>query len=352
MSKTMKLPLKARRWRSRARFALGASAALATAVLAASRTAPLQLLGHTDIPGYTGDFDAITPDPARNRLFMAAEDHGTVEVFDLATGKHLRTLTTFRTPHQIFLVPGTHRMIITDGGKDGTAIVDTRTYKVLGHIKLAPGADEAYYDPSTRHYFIVTGGEDVDMKICYLNEIDPWTGKVLAQLKFDSNHTETLRAEQHGNRMFINVADKNEVDVLSKSPLEVIARWPIVGAKKNLTMALDEPDHRLFVVTRDPTRMFVLDTDTGRTVQVLDVAAVNDGVFWDAKRRRIYVPGAALGEVGVYRVGQGGHVKEIARVPSAAGGKSGAFSPQLDELWVAASPGKRTGGEILWYRVH
>jgi hypothetical protein len=351
MYKTIKLPVKARRGQSLARFALGASAVLATAVLAASQTAPLRLLGHTDIPGYTGDFDAITPDPARNRLFMAAEDHGTVEVFDLATGKHLRTLTSFRTPHQIFLVPGTHRMIVTDGGKEGTAIVDTGTYKVLGHIKLARGADEAYYDPSTRHYFIVTGGEDVDMKVCYLNEIDPWTGKVLAQLRFDSNHTETLRAEQHGKRMFINVADRNEVDVLSKSPLKVIARWPIVGAKKNLTMALDEPDHRLFVVTRDPTRMFVLDTDTGRTVQVLDVPAVNDGVFWDAKRRRIYVPGAAVGEVGVYQVRPDGQVKEIGRMPSAAGGKSGAFSPQLDELWVAASPGRRTGGEILWYRV-
>ncbi len=342
-----------RRFVTAAAFALAASAGLTAAALAASppRPLPLQLLGHTDIPGYTGDFDAITVDPALDRIFMAAEDHGSVEVFNLRTGRHLRTLTTFGTPHQIFLVPGTHRMIVTDGGKDGTAIVDTRTYQVLGHIKLAPGADEAYYDPSTRHYFIVTGGEDVDMKVCYLNEIDPWTGRVLAQLKFDSNHTETLRAEQHGDRMFINVADRNEVDVLSKNPLEVIARWPIAGANKNLTMALDEADHRLFVVTREPTRMYVLDTGSGRTVQVLDVPAVNDGVFWDATRKRIYIPGARKGEVGIYQVGEGGRVTEIARVPSAIGGKSGAFSPQLAEMWVAASPGKRTGGEILWYRV-
>jgi DNA-binding beta-propeller fold protein YncE len=328
-----------------------AGLSLAAVALAGSQQQPLKPLGHTNIPGYTGDFDAITPDPALNRIFMAAEDHGTVEVFNLETGEHLRTLTTFGTPHQIFLVPGTRRMIVTDSGKDGTAIVDTVTYKVLGHIKLAPGADEAYYDPSTRHYFIVTGGEDVDMKVCYLNEIDPWTGRVLARLKFDSHHTETLRAEQQGDRMFINLADKNEVDVLSKSPLEVIARWPIVGAKKNLTMALDEPDHRLFVVTRDPTRMFVLDSDSGRAVQVVDVPAVNDGVFWDAKRKRLYVPGAANGEVGVYQLLDRDHVKEIARVPTAVGGKSGAFSPKLDELWVAASPGERVGGEILWYRV-
>lgn len=343
--------MKLRRFVRLAAFAVAASAGVTAGALAAPQRAPLELLGHTDVPGYTGDFDAVTPDPALNRIFMAAEDHGTVEVFDLETGRHLKTLTTFGTPHQIFLVPGTQRMIVTDSGKEGTAIVDSRTYRVLGHIKLAPGADEAYYDPSTRHYFIVTGGEDVSMRVCYLNEIDPWTGSVLAQLKFDSHHTETLRAEQHGNRMFINVADKNEVDVLSKNPLRVIARWPIRGARKNLTMALDEADHRLFVVTRNPTKMFVLDTDNGRTVQVVDVPAVNDGVFWDPKRRRIYVPGAASGQVGVYQVVDPDHVEEIARVPSAVGGKSGAFSAKLDELWVAASPGKRVGGEVLWYRV-
>lgn len=341
-----------RRLLTLAGFALAAATGSAPAALAAQLSAPLTLLGHSDISGYTGDFDAITPDPALNRIFMAAEDHGTVEVFNLRTGEHLRTLKTFGTPHQIFLVPGTHRMIVTDSGKAGTAIVDTRSFKVLGHIKLAPGADEAYYDPSARHYFIVTGGEDVNMKVCYLNEIDPWTGRVLARLKFDSHHTETLRAEQHGGRMFINVADKNEVDVLSKQPLAVIGRWKIVGAKKNLTMALDESDHRLFVVTRNPTRMFVLNSDNGKTVQVLRVPAVNDGVFWDARRKRIYVPGAARGQVGIYQLVDPDHVKEIGRVASAMGGKSGAFSPQLDELWVAASPGTRVGGEILWYRVH
>ena len=338
------------------RFATIASFALAAlptyaAPAAAPPPEPLKLLGHTTIPGYTGDLDAITPDAPLNRLYVAAEDHGTVEVFELKSGRHVKTLTTFDTPHGIFLVPGTHRMIVTDSGKGFTRIVDTRTFKVLGRIELAPGADESYYDASSRRLYIVTGGEDVDMKVCFLNEIDPWTGRVLRQLKFNSNHTETLRAEQNGDRMFINIADKSEVDVVSKKTLAVTARWPIVGAKDNLTLALDEPDHRLFVVTRNPSKMFVLDTDNGRTVQVIDVPAVNDGVFWDAARKRIYVPGAASGQIGVYQLRDPDHVEEIARVPSAIGGKSGAFAPELNELWVAVSPGKRVGGEILWYRV-
>ncbi|HVC02220.1 MAG TPA: hypothetical protein VND80_08455 [Steroidobacteraceae bacterium] len=325
-----------------------ACAACAARASIGSANEPLRLLGRTEIPGYTGDFDHVAADIADNRLFMAAEDHGTLEVFNLRSGAHLRTLTTFNTPHGIFLVPGTHRMIVTDSGKGFSRILSTRTYRVLGRIKLAPGADSSVYDPSTGRFYIVTGGGDVGMKVSYLNEIDPRSGRLLRRLRFDSNHTEAIQAEQHGDRLFVNIADKNYVAVVDKKSFKVVARWPIVGARTNLSMALDEPDHRLFVVTRNPTRMFVLDTNDGKTVASVGVPAIVDGVFWDAARKRIYVPGA-VGEVGVYQEIDPDHYRELARVPSAIGAKSGLYVPQLNRLYLAASPGKRVGGALLWF---
>ncbi|MDE2110100.1 MAG: hypothetical protein KGJ79_03080 [Alphaproteobacteria bacterium] len=281
-------------------------------------------------------------------MYLAAEDHGTLEVFNLATGKHEKTLHVVDTPHSIFFVPGTDRMIVTDSGNDLSPILDDTSYKVLGHIKLALGADSSVYDPSTGHFYIVSGGKDVGMKVSYLNEIDPKTGQLLRQLRFDSDHTEAVRAERHGNRLFVNIADKNYVAVVDKTTFKVVARWPINGAQTNLCMALDEPDHRLFVVTRNPTKMFVLNTDDGKTVATVDIPAIVDGVFYDSARKRIYVPGA-VGEIGVYQQVDPDHYKELARVPSAEGAKSGLLVPQLNRFYVAASPGKRVGGAILWY---
>jgi DNA-binding beta-propeller fold protein YncE len=311
---------------------------------------PLALLHRSDLPGYDGDFDHLFADTGENKLFVAAEDHSTVEVFNLKTGEHLKTLTTFKTPHAFFLVPGTHRLIVTDNS--GPRIIDDRTYQVLGKIDLAPGADTEYYDTSTGHLFIVSGGDDVNLKNCWLNEIDPATWKVLRQLEFDSDHVEAVQAEQQGERMFINVADKNEVDIVDKKTLKVTGRWPIIGAATNLAMALDERDHRLFVVTRKPTALFVLNTDNGHTVATLDVPAVNDGVYFDAARKRLYIPGA-VGEVGVYQEIDPDHYREIARVPSVPGGKSELFAPQLNELFVAISPHYNTppAGAVLWYKV-
>jgi hypothetical protein len=317
---------------------------------AAASAQPLVLLHRSDVPGYDGDFDHLFADTGENKLFVAAEDHGTVEVFSLKSGKHLKTLTTFKTPHAFFLVPRSHRLIVTDDG--GPRIIDDRTYQLLGKIDVAPGADTEYYDASTGHLYIVSGGGDVNLRNCWLNEIDPATGRVLRRLKFDSDHVEAVAAEQHGDRMFINIADRNEVDVIDKKTLRIIAHWPIAGAETNLSMALDEPDHRLFIVTRRPTQMFVLDTANGRTVAMLDVPAVVDGLYFDAARKRIYVPGA-VGEVGVYQETDPDHYREIARVPSAPGGKSELFVPALNELFVAISPRYNTppAGAVLWYEV-
>lgn len=324
-----------RHWPRLARLAL-LGTLFATAIATAAGR-PLVPLGRSTFPGYDGDVDHLFADLQENKLFVAAEDHGTVEVFNLESGRLLRTLTTFKTPHAFFLVPGTHRIIVTDDA--GPRIIDDRTYRVLGYLTLHPsaGADTEYYDPSTRHLFIVSGGSDVHMRRCWLSEIDPWTGRVLRRHAFNSAHVEALRAEQHSDRMFINIADRNEVDVLSKKTLNVIARWPIVGARTNLAMSLDDAHHRLFIVTRNPTRLIVLDTHNGKTVAMLNVPAVNDGTDFDAARERLYVPGA-VGQVGVVQEITPNHFREIARIASAAGAKSSTYVPQLSELILGISP--------------
>ncbi|MDT9702796.1 hypothetical protein, partial [Streptomyces sp. P17] len=50
-----------------------------------------------------------------NRLFLAAEDHGTLEVFDLKSGAHLKTVTGFETPHSIFYVPSNTTSSVRSG---------------------------------------------------------------------------------------------------------------------------------------------------------------------------------------------------------------------------------------------
>src|SRR6202051_3587230 len=62
---------------------------------------PLRLIKTIFLPGYAGDFEHFAADIKGNRLFLIAEDHKTVEVLDIRTGRRIHTITGFGQPHAI-----------------------------------------------------------------------------------------------------------------------------------------------------------------------------------------------------------------------------------------------------------
>jgi hypothetical protein len=316
---------------------------------AVSGSPGLVLQGRTELPDYTGDFDHLAADPGSNRLLLAAEDHGTLEVFNLKTGQHLRTVTGFETPHSIHLIPGKHRILISDGSTT-LKLLDYPTLAHAGEIKLHPGADSFGLDESTGHLYIVTGGKDVKMKDSWLEELDPQTGKQLGAVHFDADHVEALAVEQHGPNAYINVTDKNELDVIDKHGLAIKAKWPIHEATENALVQLDEETRRLFIVTRDPARMLVLDADSGKTLASFKAPGHADGEVFDAANQRVYVTGGE-GWIGEYQEIDSSHFVELPRVSSAAGAKTVLLVSDLHRLYVGVSPGERKGGALLWFDV-
>src|SRR5258708_17132575 len=78
----------------------------------------------------------------------------------------------------------------------------------------------------------------------------------------------------------------------------------------------------------------VLDTETGKVVASLETEADVDDVFHDVTRRRVYVIGGG-GSVVVYDQGSPDRYGERARVRTAAGARTGLFSPESGQLFVA-----------------
>ena len=54
-------------------------------------------------------------------------------------------------------------------------------------------------------------------------------------------------------------------------------------------MALDEASHRVIAVFRHPARVGVFGEKDGRLVTSFETCGDSDDVFFDAKRRRLYV---------------------------------------------------------------
>lgn len=317
----------------------------------AQERAPLTPLWTASLHGYSGDFDHFAVDQARGRLLLAAEDHATLEVFNLDTGKHLRTITGFGAPHTILVRPDSPTILVTDSGKSMSKLLDADTYEKKGTIPLIEGADSGGYDAAANIFYVVTGGKDVDMATADLEAINPSTGQLLGKIEFKDNHVEAMALEKNGNRIFINLAQTNKLAVVDRTTMKEIAEWPIAPAEQNAMVAFDEPHHRLFVVCRKPGMVVVVNSDTGEVTNTLPAPLRADELLYDAAASRLYVPGGE-GYLGVYDTSDPDHLKEVAKVTTAPGAKTGILLPDKKEIVLAVSPGDTNAlAKVLAYSI-
>src|ERR1700742_4671524 len=99
-------------------FTVAASLLLSVSSLYAANTAPLRLLKTTPLPAVTGgDFDHFAVDRTNNRLYVAAEVYGSIEVFDLRTGEHLQSVRgVVKSPRKIALLEDKGELLVNDAG--------------------------------------------------------------------------------------------------------------------------------------------------------------------------------------------------------------------------------------------
>jgi len=296
---------------------------------------PLKLIVTTQMPGFTGDFDHFGLDLKGNRLFLAAEDQKTVEVFDLRTGNRIHSIEGFGHPLTMVYLPEADRLVVTNGDTDDVALVDCKEYKIINTLKLRRGVDHSAFNPGNK-YFYVENGATPDGKSHSLAIIDTKSFKVVGEisgLSGDSN--EGMVIDRAGKKLFVNLTGSDEVGVIDLETSQIIAKWPLPGVHVAHAIALDEANHRLFTATRKPPQFVVFNTDTGKVVASLPCVGVNSDMSLDIARKRIYITGSDTATV----IGQrdADHYEHIAEVPTAYRAKSSIFVPKLKRLYVADS---------------
>src|ERR1700716_3523806 len=103
----------------------------------AQSPAPLRLVGKLTMPASVqGKFDHLGIDQKHGRLFVAAESAHQVLVFDLKSGKYLRSIEGIDIPHAIFVREDRNRIYVTDGGPGALKVYDGDTYALLKTIPL------------------------------------------------------------------------------------------------------------------------------------------------------------------------------------------------------------------------
>jgi hypothetical protein len=165
-----------------------------------------------------------------------------------------------------------------------------------------------------------------------------------------TTHPEAFELEKNGKRIFVNVPNSRRVAAIDRDKGEVIANWKTDLAFGNFPMALDEAHHRLFVGCRLPSKLVVLNTESGDVVAKIDISGDPDDVFYDGKRRRIYAI-CGVGKIDIIEQTDANTYKAFAKIDTANGARTGLFLPERGTLFVAVPHRASQKAEIRAYDV-
>jgi len=312
---------------------------------------PLKLVETISLPGLKdGDFDHFAIDLEAHRLFLTGEENDKVLVFDTSTNKLIHTIEESKAPHAILYRADLKRLFVVEGDASAVKVYDGVSYKPIDEIKVSIDADSIAYDASTHYLYVVNGGREAHTPYSLISVIDTNTSKKLRDIKIDSNHVEAIVLEKSGPRMFMNITGKNAVGVMDRNKSMLEATWLLPSTDKaNVAMALDEADHRLFVVTRTPGKLIVLNSDTGKVVTSVPAVGMVDDMAYDAKHKRIYVAGDQF--VDVFGQKDPDQYERVGRIPGSFRAKTGILVPELNRYYLAVPHHANHEAEVRVYDV-
>jgi YVTN family beta-propeller protein len=281
------------------------------------------------LPNVAGRIDHMALDSQGGRLFVAALGNNTLEVIDLKAGTVTDEIQGLKEPQGVAYVPEDNKLLVTNGQGDSLDIYDAQSLKLLNQVGLGDDTDNVRYDAASGYAYVGygTGNESA------LGVVDISKGTKVADIKL-SGHPESFQLEESGQRIFVNVPTASHIAVIDRDKGNVVETWPLNDATENFPMALDETNHRLFVGTRSPAKLLILDTETGKQVTSLDSSGDADDIFYDSENKRVYVSGGE-GAISIFEQTDPDTYSLIGKTDTAEGARTSLYVPDSGTLYLA-----------------
>src|SRR6267142_1295186 len=227
----------------------------------AAESTPLLLVQEIPLRHVEGRIDHFTFDAKRKRVIGAALGNNTVEVVDTFAGRDIKSISGAANPQGVVFVGDLNRLFVANGADGKLRIYDGASFALLNTIDIGEDPDNVRYDQAEKRIYVAYGGDDVGG----IAVLDAATGKRLEDAAKLDAHPESFQLASSKPVIYANIATKAKV-VLIDRKTHTVTDWPLKTGKANYPMAIDEADHRLFVVTRKPAKLIIVDSDSGATV--------------------------------------------------------------------------------------
>jgi DNA-binding beta-propeller fold protein YncE len=309
---------------------------------AAGESSPLILTAQIPLSGVQGRFDHFSFDPGEpGRIFISALGNNSVEVLNTVEGTAVHRIADIPEPQGIAFAVGLNKIFVASR-KGKLYIYDGTDYTLETTIDYNADVDNLRYEAPSKRVYVGYGDEDK----AAIGVVDATTNQRLDEVYPIGAHPESYQLETSGPNIYVNLEDLKQVGVINRTT-KMLTKWELPNKfEENFPMALDEADHRLFIVTRTPPRLVVYDTHSGHVVATEPCVADVDDLYYDANHKRVYIPGGQ-GFIDVFQQNDADRYEPLTRIATVIGARTAGFTPRIgkkgqDRLFLAvpSTPGK------------
>ncbi len=306
----------------------------------ATHREPMVITNRVPLPGVVGRLDHFKIDNKHRRVIVAGLGNDTVEVVGGFALKDIHSIPGQDGPQGVLYIPEIDKLLVAnEGGKIN--IYDGDKYEFVKALDF-DGADNLRYDPVGKVIY-VSYAEGI-------GTIDPKTLEPLPTVYKFPEQPESYQLETKGARIFVNLPIANSIAVLDRKTGERIATWKVNDARTNFAMLLDEANHRLFSVFRNPSTIMVFDTESGKIVAKLPCVVDVDDIWYEPTTKRIYLSGGE-GFVDVFHQLDPDHYERIGKIPTFTGARTSVVwgEYRARQGMVIGVPATSNQGAELWF---
>jgi DNA-binding beta-propeller fold protein YncE len=297
---------------------------IATLAFQTAADAPAPLVADTPlvVPGGAGHFDFMNVDAA-NRLVIASHPgKKSVVVVNLTTNE-VKDIDAGAACNGIGVDSKGGRVFAAGPGQTLVRF-DSKTWTKTGTLALAGPGDCVQFD-SKNGVVYVDNDDGTNLWV-----VDPDTLKIKATVTI-KEAPEYMEFDRTRNRIFQAIKSTNSVQVIDASTYQVVSEWTIGEATSPHGLALDRKAGRIYVAGKNG-KLAILDADSGKLLNTVDVVKSSDQIAYDSKLKRLYIPGS--GTLQVLQVA-GDNATVIGGIPVDKDCHRVVVDSRTNDVWVA-----------------
>ena len=290
---------------------------------------PLNLLGHVDLPAHrgSGGFDHAAVHAASGHVYVAHTANSAIDVFDPAAKKHLCSVPDL-TAVAGALVSDESQLVFTSNRGENTIGVfapgpDPRVTKIA--VGVRPNG--LAYDPKRRLVLAANVGDPAVPHSYTLSMVDLDAGTMRASIEVPGRTRWTV-FDADAELFYVNIMQPSQIVVVDTRQPDRVARTLPVPADGAHGLDFDPATGRLFCAC-DAGVLVTLEARSGKVLSQEKLSGVPDVVWFNPKRRQLYV---AVGDPGVVDVFDTTTMKSLGTVATEKGAHTTAFPPTGDSL--------------------